>query len=147
MPMIDITLSETLLDAEDRQVLADTVARLVREAEGYGHGRIASSLTRVYLHPLPETAITKSGAVSARPLWRIEITTPAGSLAVDAKAPLAGRLARACLAAEGTPWDPVDARRVWVLFRDVAEGDWVAGTEVARLEDVRAAMAREPAVA
>lgn len=147
MPMIDLYLSESVLDAEDRQVLADRIARLVREAEGYGDSRLAASLSWVYLHPMPDTAITKSGAVPARPLWRIEVASPTGSLAPDAKPALAERLARACLAAEGTPWDPTDARRVWVLYRDVAVGDWVAGTTVAKAEAIRDAVARERAAA
>jgi len=147
MPLIDVYLSETVLDAEGRQVLADELARLARQAEGYGDSRLAASLTWVYLHPMPETAITRSGAAPARPLWRIEIASPVGSLAADAKPALAGQLARACLAAEGTAWDPAEARRVWVLYRDVAEGDWVAGTTVARLDAIRDAVAREQAAA
>lgn len=147
MPMIDVYLSETVLDAEDRQVLADRLAGLVREAEGYGDSRLAASLSWVYLHPMPETAITKSGAVPARPLWRIEIASPAGSLAADTKPALAERLSRACLAAEGTPWDPAEARRVWVLYRDVTEGDWLAGATVARVETIRRSVAREQAAA
>ncbi|MEQ9138554.1 MAG: hypothetical protein RLO51_25270 [Thalassobaculum sp.] len=147
MPLIDLYLSETVLDAEARQVLADEIARLVRAAEGYGDSRLAASLSWVYLHPMPETQITRSGAAPARPLWRIEVASPAGSLAADARPALAGRLAGACLAAEGTPWDPAEARRVWVLFRDVAEGDWIAGTVVARVEAIRGAVAREMAAA
>lgn len=147
MPLIDIYLSETVLNAEGRQVLADAVARLVRAAEGYGDSRLAASLSWVYLHALPETAITKSGAAPARPLWRIEVASPAGSLAADAKPALAERLSRACLAAEGTPWDPAEARRVWVLYRDVAEGDWVAGRTVARVDTIRDAVARETTAA
>lgn len=147
MPMIDVYLSEAVLDAEDRQVLADELARLVRAAEGYGDSRLAASLSWVYLHPMPETAITKSGAVPARPLWRIEIASPAGSLTADVKPTLAERLSRACLAAEGTPWDPAEARRVWVLYRDVAEGDWVAGTTVAKVGAIREAVAREKTAA
>lgn len=147
MPMIDVYLSEAVLDAEGRQVLADELARLVRAAEGYGDSRLAASLSWVYLHPMPETAITKSGAVPAKPLWRIEVASPAGSLAPDAKPALAERLAGACLAAEGTAWDPAEARRVWVLYRDVAVGDWVAGTTVATVGAVRDTVAREKAAA
>lgn len=147
MPLIDVYLSESVLDAEDRQVLADAIARRVREAEGYGDSRLAAGLSWVYLHALPDTAVTKSGATPARPLWRIEIATPVGSLAADSKAALAERLARACLAAEGTPWSPAEGRRVWVLFRDVTEGDWIAGAEVARVETIRSAVAREQVAA
>lgn len=147
MPMIDIYLGEAVLDPEGRQVLADRVAGLILAAEGYGDSRLARSLTWVYLHPMPDTAITRSGAASAKPLWRIEIASPAGSLDAAAKAPLAERLAGACLAAEGTAWTPADAARVWVLYRDVAEGDWIAGTTVARAEAIREAVARDRAAA
>ena len=71
MPLIDVYLSESVLDVEDRQVLADAIARQVREAEGYGDSRLAAGLSWVYLHALPDTAVTKSGAAPARPLWRI----------------------------------------------------------------------------
>lgn len=147
MPMIDVYLSEAVLDPEGRQVLADALARLVRDAEGLGDGRLAASLSWVYLHPMPETAITRSGSVPARPLWRIEVASPVGSLTADAKPALAERLARACLAAEGTAWDPGEARRVWVLYRDVADGDWFAGTVAGSAEAVRNAVARERAAA
>lgn len=147
MPMIDVYLSEAVLDPEGRQVLADRLARLVREAEGIGDGRLAASLTWVYLHPMPETAMTRSGSVPARPLWRIEVASPVGSLTVDAKAALAGRLAGACLAAEGTAWDSAEARRVWVLYRDLADGDWFAGTTVATVCAIRDAVAQEKSAA
>ena len=42
MPLIDVYLSETVLDPEGRQVLADSLARLVRAAEGYGDSRLAA---------------------------------------------------------------------------------------------------------
>ena len=60
MPLIDVYLSETVLDPEGRQVLADSLARLVRAAEGYGDSRLAAGLSWVYLHALPDTAVTKS---------------------------------------------------------------------------------------
>lgn len=147
MPLIDVYLPESALSPEDRQVLADRLAGLVRRAEGYGDSRLAAGLSWVYLHAMPDYTVTRSGAAPAEPLWRIEVASPAGSLDADAKAGLAEAMSRVVLAAEGSAWSRSAAMRVWVLFRDVAAGDWYAGAMAAEVGAIRAAVARESAAA
>ena len=100
MPMIDVYLSESILTVEQRQVLADRLAGLARAAEGVGDSPLASRLSWVYLHPMPDFTVTRSGAAPRRPLWRIEIATPDGLLDAGAKARLSPQLVRAVLDAE-----------------------------------------------
>lgn len=152
MPMIDVYLSESILTVEQRQVLADRLAGLARAAEGVGDSPLASRLSWVYLHPMPDFTVTRSGAAPRRPLWRIEIATPDGLLDAGAKARLSPQLVRAVLDAEADGAHQDDERRaeehrIWVLFRDVAEGDWFAGSAAASAESLRAAIAREQASA
>ena len=143
MPLIDVYFPAGALDTEDAQVLADRLATLVRTEEGYAGSRFAASMSWVYLHPMLDTAITRSGAAPAAPLWRVEVRTPAGSLDGAGRARLGEALAREIVAFEGTAWSPAEGARVWTLFADVEPGFWYAGTVAAEVETIRKVVARE----
>lgn len=143
MPLIDIYYAAGTLDAEAAQVLADRIATLAREEEGYAGSRFAASVTWVYLHALPDTAITRSGAVPKAPLWRVEISTPTGSLDAEGRARLGEAVAGEIIQFEGLDWTPAEGARVWTLFRDVDPGFWFAGAVAADVRTIRAVVARE----
>jgi len=143
MPLIDLYFAAGTLDAEDAQVLADRLATLARAEEGFAGSRFAASVTWVYLHPLPDTSITRSGAAARAPLWRVEVRTPTGSLDGAGRARLGEALAREIIAFEGTDWSAAEGARVWTLFTDVEPGFWYAGTVPAEVETIRKVVARE----
>lgn len=143
MPLIDIYYAAGTLDAEEAQVLADRIATLAHDAEGYAGSRFAASVTWVYLHALPDTAVTRSGAAPKAPLWRVEVTTPTGSLDDNGRAGLGEAIAREIVLFEGLDWTPAEGSRVWTLFRDVDPGFWFAGDVAADVQTIRATVARE----
>lgn len=78
----------------------------------------------------------------AKPLYRFDVYTMQGLLDQPSKIKLAGDIARAVYDLEGSPYDAVEAtNRVWVLYRDMREGDWLDGEVVSNLPRLRASAA------
>lgn len=147
MPMIDLFAPQGALPANGLTTLAGSIVEAVHAEEGYTGSRFAASVSWTYVHEMPPGLLLVGSEPCRGPRWRVEIATPVGSLDLAAKARLAREIARLVLGAEGTAYDPMEASRVWCLFRDAAEGEWFAGERAASVEGIRAAVARERAAA
>jgi hypothetical protein len=141
--MIDLYAPQGVLPVNALAALADRLLAAVLAEEGYAGSRFAASISWTYIHELPAGQPRVGNAPCAAPVWRVEITTPVGSLETAAKARLGGEIAQLVLGAEGVSHNEAAARRVWCLFRDVQSGNWLAGEDVATASGIRAAVARE----
>jgi phenylpyruvate tautomerase PptA (4-oxalocrotonate tautomerase family) len=47
-------------------------------------------------------------------------------------------MTRSMLAREGQKINPLNASRVWIIFHEIADGNWAAGGQIYRLKDLMA---------
>jgi hypothetical protein len=141
--MIDLYAPQGVLPVNALAALADRLLAAVLAEEGYTGSRFAASISWTYIHELPTGQPRVGFEPYSASVWRVEITTPVGSLETAAKARVGREIAQLVLGAEGGSYNAAAARRVWCLFRDVPPGNWLAGEDVATAAGIRAAVARD----
>jgi len=128
MPMIDIIVEEGALDKEAMKIMPNKVANLCLEAERLSGVKRAEELTWIYIHESPGSMVLQASGKPSKPLYRIHVTTIKGLLDKTRKQSLGSDLAKLFYALEGSAWNEEEARnRVWTLFFDKEEGDWLDG--------------------
>ncbi len=143
MPMIDLYAPQDALPEADLAALAGRIADTVNAEEGYAGSRFAANVTWTYIHEVPAGRLIVGAEPARKAVWRLEVTSPAGSLDAAAKARLGREVAHLVLEATGEGCDSARASRVWCLFHDVVEGEWFAGARAVSVGLVRDAVARE----
>jgi phenylpyruvate tautomerase PptA (4-oxalocrotonate tautomerase family) len=142
VPLIDLTMPAGALDAETRAGLVDRLGETLLRWEGAPLTEFFKSIMWVHVHELPADAVNAAGRPVAEPHFRIDVTVPEGALSQRRKEGAVKELTEAVTEAAGI--DPGDAlRRVWILVREVPEGNWGAGGEVVRFAQLRELADRE----
>src|SRR5262245_2182625 len=146
MPKLDITIPAGALSAESRQELPEKLGATLLRWEGAPDTEFFRSITWAHLVELPAQAIrTPEG--EAEPHAVIEISVPEGALSDRRKAGLVEEMTGDVH--EATGWDDElprtetgggatdPALRVWVLINEVPDGNWGAGKQIIRFEQLR----------
>lgn len=136
MPLIDITLPEGALPIEKQQQLVEFTTDSLLSLEGMQHNHKARMLTWVYLHTHPQSDYYIGGKHSTKPHYKIDVTIFANTLNDERKAILTKQLTEQVLSLEGTDHNLLNAARVWVLFHEVADGNWGGAGQIYRLNDL-----------
>jgi phenylpyruvate tautomerase PptA (4-oxalocrotonate tautomerase family) len=140
MPKLELTISaESLSDEAQVELARDLGAALLRW-EGAPDTEFFRSITWAHVHALPADSMQTPDGV-ADPHAVIEISVPDGALSEKRKAGLVEETTKLVL--EATGWDPEASWRIWTLIRDVPEGNWGAGGQVVRFQQLREAAKAE----
>lgn len=132
MPMIDLTVPQGALKAETAEALLDELAGILLKAEGAPDTDFFREITWVYLHEVSDVAV--GGRLGGEPRFRVAITVPAGALSTRRKELLFAQIHSAVSSAGGLGAD--QALHVWTLIHEVPEGNWGAGGQVIKFEDL-----------
>lgn len=122
MPMLDITAAEGTFSPEQEPLLLERLTLALLTWEKATQNPLVVANTGAYLHLLPRGRVTAGG--KADRVVRVEILTPPGSLTQAQRQGITTDATRivAELASDLRP------ERVWVLFREAADGGWgIAG--------------------
>jgi len=139
MPKLELTIPDSSLSEHAQQDLARDLGAALLRWEGAPDTEFFRSITWAHVHALPAASMQTPGGV-ADPHAVIEVSVPAGALSEKRKAGLIKEVTELVL--ESTGWDPEASWRVWTLIRDVPEGNWGAGDQIVRFQQLReAAMA------
>lgn len=148
MPIVDLTLAEGTLSAEDRENLLNKVGRIAIDYEGLAGSKFAEAFTWVYLHELPTAHVSQISGKPPKPVYRFVFTTLQTLLDNQSKHRLGRDVARAVYEIEGAAWDEDEAyNRVWVFFDDYRQGDWIVGGRINSIKALSAEVERERAKA
>lgn len=148
MPIVDLTIAEGTLSAEDRERLLDKVGRIAIDYEGLSGSKFAEAFTWVYVHELPATHVSQIAGKPPKPLYRFTFTTLQTLLDNESKHRLGEYVARAVYEIEGAAWDEGEAyNRVWVFFDDYRQGDWIVGATINSIKALREEVEKERASA
>lgn len=151
MPMIDLTYPEgALAPAARAEAVARLTEALLRIEGADPDSPHARGMAWAFVHELPPGAIHIAGRPAARPVYRVVLTVPAGTL-LQGPGPV-GRASRESLvreateillAAEGTPYSPEDSLRVYCIVGEVADGHWGSFGTMLRMDDIVAVASPE----
>lgn len=143
MPLIDFTYLEGALSAEARAQLVEQLTGALIRNEGAPDNERTRALTWVFTHELPASAISVAGAPVERPVYRVVITVPAGTLlhgpgpvGIASRCNLVGEVTELVLTAEGSDRTSADAGRVYCIVREVEDSYWGALATTWRMEDI-----------
>jgi phenylpyruvate tautomerase PptA (4-oxalocrotonate tautomerase family) len=140
MPKLELTIPAESLSGEAQEELARDLGAALLRWEGAPDTEFFRSITWAHVHALPATSMQTPDGI-ADPHAVIEISVPEGALSERRKAGLVEETTRIVL--EATGWDPEASWRVWTLIRDVPEGNWGAGGQVVRFQQLREAAQAE----
>jgi phenylpyruvate tautomerase PptA (4-oxalocrotonate tautomerase family) len=133
MPLIDLTYSAGTIGAGDRPTLVEELTTKLLHWEGAPDNEFFRSIAWVHVHELPGDAVNAAGApVSA---VRLDVTVPEGALSDRRKAGLVDDLTRSVYA--HSTLTEADGIRVWVLIREVPDGNWGGAGQVVRFGQLR----------
>ena len=140
MPKLDITLPAGVLSPSSREELPSKLGATLLHWEGAPDTDFFRSITWAHLNELPADAIrTPDG--EAEPHAVVDVTVPQGALSERRKAGLVDQATADVL--EATGWGDDAALRVWILIHEVPEGNWGAGKQVIRFEQLKEAAKAE----
>jgi phenylpyruvate tautomerase PptA (4-oxalocrotonate tautomerase family) len=149
MPLLEVTLPEGSLAPAALDELADGLTAALLRAEGAPDNELFRSIAWLDVHWVPKANAYQGGRPAQEPRFRVDITVPDGALSDRRKASLVEEATRLVLEAAGE--DPSDAgalMRVWVLVREITDGNWGAAGRIFRYADLKALAqggAHEPA--
>ncbi len=140
MPMIELTLEEgSLTDAAKGELVEGLTAALLRW-EGAPDNEVARSIAWTYVDERPAGSINVGGRPADAPRYRVKLTVPEGALDDAAKSGMVEEATRLVLEAEGATDDPGASFRVWVIVREVKDGNWGGAGQIFRLRDIAKAI-------
>jgi phenylpyruvate tautomerase PptA (4-oxalocrotonate tautomerase family) len=140
MPKLELTIPAESLSGEAQEELARELGAALLRWEGAPDTEFFRSITWAHVHALPAGSMQTPDGV-ADPHAVIEISVPEGALSEKRKAGLVEETTKIVL--EATGWDPEASWRVWTLIRDVPEGNWGAGGQIVRFQQLREAAQAE----
>jgi phenylpyruvate tautomerase PptA (4-oxalocrotonate tautomerase family) len=137
MPQIELTVPRgALSDAALDQLMGEMTTTLLRW-EGAPDSPAAREVSWGYVHEIAPERTYHGGANAAdeAPRYRVDVTVPKGALDDEKKSGLVGDVTKLVLAAEGTD-DEAAPMRVWVIVREVPDGNWGGAGRVWRLREI-----------
>jgi phenylpyruvate tautomerase PptA (4-oxalocrotonate tautomerase family) len=143
MPMIELTTTPGALDEEAKRRLAGELSTITLELEAagidFGDDEHVQAVAWCFVN---EQQVFAGGRTIGKPIYRVTVTLPEGAtgllgpLASPGRKRLVDRVTAAVLAAEGSENTMVEAHRVWVHLRWIADGHWGAFGERFNVVDV-----------
>jgi phenylpyruvate tautomerase PptA (4-oxalocrotonate tautomerase family) len=143
MPMIDLTYPEGALDPDARAEAIEKLTAALLRNEGATDNEATRAMSWGFVHELPGGAVNVGGGPAPRPVYRLLVTVPAGTLlhgpgpiGTEARRALVREMTEILLEAEGTEYSDAEAGRVYCLVQEVADGFWGGLGTTFRMEDI-----------
>jgi phenylpyruvate tautomerase PptA (4-oxalocrotonate tautomerase family) len=143
MPMIDLTYPEGALEPGARAEAVEKLTAALLRNEGANDNEQTRAMSWTVVHELPPYALNVGGAPAERPVYRLTITVPEGTLlqgpgpvGAQSRRGLVREATEIVLAAEGTEYSEVEAGRVYCIVQEVRDGYWGGMGTTFRMDDI-----------
>lgn len=144
MPMFDLTLPEGALEPAAREEAVKRLTSALLRHEGAPEDSpIIRAMAWGFVHELPAAAINVGGLPAAKPVYRVMLTVPRGTLlqgpgpvGTTSRRNLVREVTEILLDAEGTAYSPEDALRVYCIVTEVEDGHWGGFGTTFRMQDI-----------
>lgn len=143
MSLIEIAYPEGALDPSTRAWAVERLtAALLHHGGGQDNER-TRAMTWCTVHELPWDAVNVGGLPAERPVYRVRVVVPEGTLlhgpgplGTGSRSNLVREVTEILLEAEGTEYSPSDAGRVCCIVSEVKDGFWGSFGTTFRMEDI-----------
>jgi phenylpyruvate tautomerase PptA (4-oxalocrotonate tautomerase family) len=143
MPMIDLTYPEGALTEPERAEAVEKLTSALLRNEGADDNEQTRAMSWTVVNELPAHALNVGGTPAERPVYRLLITVPEGTLlqgpgpvGTQSRRNLVREATEILLAAEGTEYSDAEASRVYCLVREVSDGYWGGMGTTFRMDDI-----------
>ena len=143
MPMIDLTFPEGALGSDERAAAVEGLTTALLRHEGAVDNEQTRAMSWTVVHEVPSHALNVGGSPAERPVYRLLIRVPAGTLlqgpgpvGTQSRRSLVREAAEILLAAEGTDYSDAEAGRVFCLVEEVSDGYWGGMGTTFRMDDI-----------
>lgn len=140
MPLIELSYPAGTFAEQTRTDLVEDLSTVVLRAERAPDTEFFRSITWVFVNEFPAGTVLQGGRPVTEPIFRVNISVPAGALSDRRKQELVSEATRVISEAAGLTEQ--EGLRVWVLIRDVPEGNWGAAGNIVHFEQLRQAAAQ-----
>ena len=143
MPLIDLTCPSGALTAPATAKLVDGLTGALIQHEGAPDNERTRAMTWVFVHELPAEAVHVGGTAVDRPVYRVAVTVPEGTLlhgpgpfGTSARRALVADVTDLVLAAEAGTTTEADRGRVYCTITEIKDGHWGALGETITMADI-----------
>lgn len=143
MPLIDLTLPARALTADATARLVEGLTGALIQHEGAPDNERTRAMTWVFVHELPGSAVHVGGTPVDRPVYRVAVTVPEGTLlhgpgpfGTSARSGLVRDVTDLVLAAEEGSTTEADRGRVYCTITEIKDGHWGALGETITMADI-----------
>jgi phenylpyruvate tautomerase PptA (4-oxalocrotonate tautomerase family) len=137
MPMIDLTVPVGRISRAKRDALVDSLVSTLLKMEGVPpESERARAIAWAFVDEKPVGDIYVGGKPSSYPIYRAQVTVPAGALDAERKDELVKLFTSAILQAAGEDESDESKGRVWCLIRELPDGNWGALGRVFSFRDI-----------
>ena len=141
MPLIDVTLPAGALTPDATSQLVGELTGALIEHEGAPDNERTRAMT--WVHELPANAVHVGGRPADRPVYRVAVTVPEGTLlhgpgpfGTSARSNLVRDVTELVLAAEADSTTQADRGRVYCTITEIKDGHWGALGETITMSDI-----------
>jgi phenylpyruvate tautomerase PptA (4-oxalocrotonate tautomerase family) len=143
MPLIDLTLPSGALDRAATAELVQGLTAALIQHEGAPDNERTRAMTWVLVHELPPGTFHVGGTAVERPVYRVAVTVPEGTLlhgpgpfGTSGRSSLVRDVTDLVLSAEGGTPTASDRGRVYCTITEIKDGYWGALGETITMTDI-----------
>ncbi len=141
MPWINLTVRRGAFTRETQHAVMAKLTDALMFWEKVPDTPEARKRTKGWVYEVAEDADYNGGSANHKdPFYFIEVRLPAGRIDAPAKQHLLRDFTKIILLAEGKPFVPEEANRVWITILEFQRDDWAIGGHTDWLRDYESAL-------
>ncbi|MGI5490322.1 tautomerase family protein [Microtetraspora malaysiensis] len=139
MPFVELFVPKGSLDQEHREKIGGQLVSEVMIAEGAPDTEAARSISWLVVNEIDAWFVGgRQVPAGEKPKYVVRVGVPAGSINDDKRRDIVRRVTRVLADADVDPGRFTQVTAAWVLIDEIPEGNWGAGGEIVRIEDIAA---------
>ncbi|GLY68688.1 tautomerase family protein [Amycolatopsis taiwanensis] len=139
MPFVELFVPKGSLDQERREKIGGRLVSEVMLAEGAPDTEAARSISWLVVNEIDAWFVGgRQLSDGEKPRYVVRVGVPAGSMNDDKRRDIVRRVTRVLADADADPERFSQAATAWVHINEIPEGNWGAGGEIVRIEDIAA---------
>ncbi|AQZ61211.1 unnamed protein product [[Actinomadura] parvosata subsp. kistnae] len=137
MPFVELFVPKGSLDQEHREKIGGRLVSEVMIAEGAPDNEAARSISWLVVNEIDAWFVGgRPLPAGEKPKYVVRVGVPAGSMNDDKRRDIVRRVTRVLADADTDPERFAQPGTAWVHINEIPEGNWGAGGQIVRIEDI-----------
>jgi phenylpyruvate tautomerase PptA (4-oxalocrotonate tautomerase family) len=137
MPFVELFVPKGSLDQERREKIGAQLVSEVMLAEGAPDTEAAKAISWLVVNEIDTWFVGgRPLPAGSNPKYVVRVGVPAGSMNDDKRRDIVSRVTRVLADADQDPDRFADPATAWVHINEIPEGNWGAGGQIVRIEDI-----------